>query len=420
MRGHAVAQPRFSPDGSMLAWVSDATGWMQVWVATVDADGAVERRARPLLDEPHEHAEPSWGPGQRSYAWSPDSRSIALNRNEDGFGRLVVVDVASTDACASGRRAGTTASNGARRGSCACAAAGAPRRRSPCSTPQVTGAPVGVRSRAACPASSTPSTCPSPIRSRGRPTTAQPCTASSGDRSPHSDRAARRRRCSSTCTAGPTDQAVVGWAPRVRWFLSRGWAVLAPNPRGSTGYGRAYLRAADGGWGTVDVADTVAGIRALADRGEVDGARVGVMGGSAGGFTALLVGTATPPVVRAVVSLYGGDRPARPRGHDAPLRVALPRHAGGAVARVRRLATATARRCTARRRSPCPCSCCRATRTRWCRPRRRSASSTRCAAAGTPVEHHVYEGEGHGWSRPDTVTDALERIEAFLAKWVTT
>ena len=47
--------------------------------------------AHLLLDEPHEHAEPSWGPGQRSFAWSPDGRSIALNRNEQGFGRLVVV-----------------------------------------------------------------------------------------------------------------------------------------------------------------------------------------------------------------------------------------------------------------------------------------------------------------------------------------
>ena len=91
----------------------------------------------------------------------------------------------------------------------------------------------------------------------------------------------------------------------MRWFLSRGWAVLAPNPRGSTGYGRDYLRAADGGWGSRDVADTVAGIRALADRGEVDGARVGVMGGSAGGFTALLVGAVASAGRAGGVSLYG-------------------------------------------------------------------------------------------------------------------
>ncbi len=39
-------------------------------------------------------------------------------------------------------------------------------------------------------------------------------------------------------------------------------------------------------------------------------------------------------------------------------------------------------------------------------------------AAGGTVDHHVYAGEGHGWSRPETVTDELERVQAFLERWV--
>jgi dipeptidyl aminopeptidase/acylaminoacyl peptidase len=39
-------------------------------------------------------------------------------------------------------------------------------------------------------------------------------------------------------------------------------------------------------------------------------------------------------------------------------------------------------------------------------------------AAGGTVDHHVYAGEGHGWGRPETVTDELERVEAFLTRWV--
>ena len=38
--------------------------------------------------------------------------------------------------------------------------------------------------------------------------------------------------------------------------------------------------------------------------------------------------------------------------------------------------------------------------------------------AGAPVEHHVYDGEGHGFSRADTIIDSLERIDAFLTTWV--
>ena len=47
----------------------------------------------PLVDEPFEHAGPTWGLGQRSFAVSPDGRRVAFTRNETGFGRLCVVDV---------------------------------------------------------------------------------------------------------------------------------------------------------------------------------------------------------------------------------------------------------------------------------------------------------------------------------------
>ena len=82
----AVGQPRWSPDGRRLAYVTDRDGWWNVWVGADDG-----RAAGPVLPEPYEQAEPPWGPGQRSFAWSPDGTAVALVRNEDGFGRLVVV-----------------------------------------------------------------------------------------------------------------------------------------------------------------------------------------------------------------------------------------------------------------------------------------------------------------------------------------
>ena len=419
--GHAVAQPRFSPDGSMLAWVSDATGWMQVWVATVDARGGADGEvgdARPLLDEPHEHAEPSWGPGQRSYTWSPDSRSIALNRNEKGFGRLVVVDVASTTV----RERSKGWHHGIEWGAPGIVGVRSGGR----TAPQVTVFdPAGDGSTGRRPVARG---APGELDALDLPEP-DPVTWTADDGAtvhgilwrplaPLGPRGTPPPLLVDV-HGGPTDQAVVGWAPRVRWFLSRGWSVLAPNPRGSTGYGRAYLRAADGGWGTVDVDDTVAGIRALADRGEVDGARVGIMGGSAGGFTALLVGTATPPVVRAIVSLYAVtdllDLVATTHRFES-------RYLDTLVGPLPECATRYRDRSPVHRASEItvPVLVLQGDQDKVVPAAQAQRLVDALRAAGTPVEHHVYEGEGHGWSRPDTVTDALERIEAFLAKWVTT
>jgi Tol biopolymer transport system component len=88
-----VQQPAFSPDGTALAFLCDANGWLNIWVADV-ADGLV-KPPRPLVEEPFEHGGASWGMGQRTFAWSPDGRSVAFARNEGGFGRLLAVDVAS-------------------------------------------------------------------------------------------------------------------------------------------------------------------------------------------------------------------------------------------------------------------------------------------------------------------------------------
>ena len=217
---------------------------------------------------------------------------------------------------------------------------------------------------------------------------------------------------------GPTSQALADWQRRVQAFVQRGWNVLQPNYRGSTGYGRAYAQALAGHWGERDVADVAAGIR-HADEGRwADAGRVAIMGGSAGGMTALLVAAQHPDLVHAVVALVSGVRSPRPRGDDAPLRVGLHVPHRRAAARSGRHVPRSFADRRARPRSACRCSCCTATRTRRCR----SGSRTRCAdalrARGRAVEHHVYEGEGHGWRRADTIADDFERVDAFLTRWV--
>lgn len=86
---------------------------------------------------------------------------------------------------------------------------------------------------------------------------------------------------------GPTAAASSSLNLTIQYFTSRGFAVLDVNYGGSTGYGREYRERLKGKWGIVDVDDCANGARYLAERGEVDGNRLMITGGSAGGYTTL-------------------------------------------------------------------------------------------------------------------------------------
>ena len=86
---------------------------------------------------------------------------------------------------------------------------------------------------------------------------------------------------------GPTSQASAAFDLQKQFFTSRGFAVVDVNYGGSTGYGREYRRRLNGNWGVVDTADCINAARYLASLGEVDGDRLLIRGGSAGGYTTL-------------------------------------------------------------------------------------------------------------------------------------
>lgn len=86
---------------------------------------------------------------------------------------------------------------------------------------------------------------------------------------------------------GPTSATTSAMRLGIQYYTSRGVAVLDVNYGGSTGYGRAYRQRLNGQWGIVDVDDCCNGALYLARQGLVDGRRLSVTGGSAGGYTAL-------------------------------------------------------------------------------------------------------------------------------------
>lgn len=103
---------------------------------------------------------------------------------------------------------------------------------------------------------------------------------------------------------GPTAAASPTLKLSIQFWTSRGIAVLDVNYGGSTGYGRDYRERLKGNWGIVDVDDCVNGAQFLAKQGLVDGIRLAITGGSAGGYT-VLCALAFRDVFKAGASHYG-------------------------------------------------------------------------------------------------------------------
>ena len=93
---------------------------------------------------------------------------------------------------------------------------------------------------------------------------------------------------------GPNWLTQITWDPLVQHMVSRGWVVLAPNYRGSTGYGREWMNANRFDLGGVDTADVVAGVDFLGDKGIADTTKIAVTGRSWGGYLTMTCLTQFP------------------------------------------------------------------------------------------------------------------------------
>ena len=403
--GHSVQEPRWAPDGSALAFLSDATGWCNLWVA--GPDGAA---ARPLVEEPFEHGGPAWGAGAASFAWSPDGRALAFCRNEDGFGRLCVVDVASGRVRELSRGVHTSLTWAG--DAIVCVRSGA---RTPTAVVAVGAADGDRRALVTGPgpalaelAGSMPEpeavswTAPDGAVVPGR--LWRPPGAAPGPLPllvwPH---------------GGPTGQARVTFDPRLAFWASRGWAVLHADHRGSTGRGRAWAQGLQGGWGEVDVADALAGAEAAVARGWADPARLVAIGASAGGMTALLLLARRPDLWAAGVAVCPvvdlEDLAAATHRFEAHYTVGLigPLPEAAELHRSRSpLALAD--------RISAPVLLLHGADDPVVPAAQSRALAALLRARGVAVEHHEYEGEGHGWRSPVTVADELRRTDSFLSR----
>ncbi|WP_287418195.1 alpha/beta fold hydrolase, partial [Oceanithermus sp.] len=104
---------------------------------------------------------------------------------------------------------------------------------------------------------------------------------------------------------GPWHRDAWGFDPWAQWLANRGFAVLQPNFRGSTGYGKALLNAGNKQWGRAMQDDLTDGVRWLVEQGIADPKRVAIMGGSYGGYATLAGLAFTPELYAAGVDLVG-------------------------------------------------------------------------------------------------------------------
>lgn len=399
--GVQAQQPRFSPSGDRLAYLCDAGGWLNLTVLDLASGRAV------ALVEPKEHGAPTWGPGQRSFVWSPDGAALAVCRNERGFGALVVWEPGGE------ARPLARAVHGGldwRDGRLAAVRTGG---RTPTQLVVHDGPDLARRRTLAYgPVAMGDAPMPEPelvswpavdgteIPGRlYRPDTGEP------------------GRLLVWVHGGPTDQWPVEFRARFAFWLDRDWAILVPDHRGSTGHGRAFTQAMAGRWGELDVEDTAAGIRAAVERGWGRPGRVAVMGGSAGGFTVLNLLASHPGLCAAGVDLYGvadllalAEVDHRYEAHYLHSLVGpLPARSAAYAERspVNRAAAITD-----------PVLILQGADDQVVPRAQSEAIARELMALGRVVELHVYEGEGHGWSRAETVIDELTRTESFLQRHV--
>ena len=213
---------------------------------------------------------------------------------------------------------------------------------------------------------------------------------------------------------GPTSHAGPAFKVIVQFWTSRGFAVVDVNYGGSSGYGRAYRERLRGQWGVVDLADAVAAVDHLAATGRVDGARVAIRGGSAGGFT-VLSALAFTRRFAAGINYYGvadletlaaDTHKVESRYLDS---LVAPLPAGQAIYRARSPVQHMAQCRTA-------LITFQGSDDRAVPPQQSRDIVAAARNAGCPVAYLEFAGEGHGFRQGPNIVRALQSELVFLGR----
>ena len=216
---------------------------------------------------------------------------------------------------------------------------------------------------------------------------------------------------------GPSSQYVERFDPTAVALASRGFVVIAPNVRGSTGYGRAFQKANDKDLGGGDLKDEIAGRQFLVDTGFVDANRIGITGGSYGGFMTLMAIAKAPSLWAAAVDQYGIiDWLALLDHADPPDREYEKSFLGDPV-KDRDVYIASSP-LTYMKNATVPLLVLQGDNDARVTRDQAEEVVRVLKANGRIVEAHFYPGEGHGFFKREDQIDALERTVEWMEKYL--
>ena len=411
----AIFQPQFSPDGHYLAFCSDSSGWWQIYL--YDLNSGTQRQ---LTFTPAEHAEPAWVQGLRTYVFSADGKKIFFVRNSQGIQSLWQILIETGEETrlplypAYTNLEQITCTGEAENEHLAFVASGSQQPARIISYQPTQGEKI-LRRATTEELSEIFYSQPEAITWQGMDggnvygLYYPPCHPQfeGKDKPP----------LIVYIHGGPTSMADTSFSLRTQFFTSRGYAVLDVNYRGSSGYGREYRNQLRGNWGIYDVQDAVSGARYLAERGLVDGSRMVICGGSAGGYTVLKALEDFPGFFKAGICLYGISNQFTAAVETHKFEVHYSDQLLGPLPEAAEIY---------RQRSPLffadkikdPIALFQGEDDPVVRRNQSDELVATLQKRGLPYIYHVYPGEGHGFRKSETIEHYYQTVEKFLKEFV--
>jgi dipeptidyl aminopeptidase/acylaminoacyl peptidase len=402
-----IFQPEFSPDGKWLSYLTSAGEWDALVLVDLET---MEKR---ILYQPQglHLLEPAWVQGERTYGWSGDSRFIYQIQNEVGFNSLHKVNIISGIA----EKMDTSPYTALEQISVSSDHQVALIAASSMVSPRII---LGDGKNWQVIARGTAENISADYLSHPNPISwqAEDGTEIHGLYYPPKNtkfESDGKPPAIIYIHGGPTSQVTAGYSAATAFFTSRGYGWLDVNYRGSTGYGHTYKNMLRGRWGDVDVEDAVGGAKALIAKGLVNEKQLVVLGGSAGGYTVLNSLIRYPGVFKAGVCNYGVsnlfmldlDTHKFEAHYTTSMIGKLPEaaekyHAWSPIYHADKIQDALA--------------VFQGAEDKVVLPNQSELIVDKLRHKGIPFIYTLYEGEGHGFRKNETLLDYYKKVERFL------